>query len=46
MTEKEFQQVRKELEERKRRTSFPASDNPRELYEAHGGHVEHGASKH
>lgn len=46
MTEKEFQQVRREMAERKARTSFPGEPNPRELYEAHGGHAEHGSSKH
>lgn len=46
MTEKEFQRVRKELRERKARTSFPAAENPRDLYESHGGHVGSGVSRH
>jgi hypothetical protein len=45
MTEKEFQKVRRELAERKARTSFPPGD-PRDLYNAHGGHTESGGSKH
>jgi hypothetical protein len=48
MTEKEYQQVWKQLKERQQRTSFPASgsDNPREVYEAHGGHATYGESQH
>lgn len=45
MTEKEFQRIRKEIVEKKARTSFPPGD-PRDLYNAHGGHTESGASKH
>jgi hypothetical protein len=46
MTEKEFQRIRKEIADHKRRTSFPAAENPRELYEAHGGHIVREASRH
>lgn len=45
MTEKEFQRIRKELAEKKARTSFPPAD-PRDVYEAHGGHREYGAAEH
>lgn len=49
MTEKEFQQVRKELADRKRRTSFPPlpkGEWAREQREAAIGHAEYGMSRH
>lgn len=47
MTDKEFQEIREQVAERKRATSFPDDlDAPKEIYQAAGEHAEFAAAEH